>query len=131
MNIFNTSPQEEISRRLADLTKMIEQKTESATPKRKYTKRKKMFRFSSNAVVPLPPRERGNKAGSYTSPNTIQGRMTAKILSLGVGEMFTMTFDADPSEVSSRLTVFRRRFPDIKITARKIQEGVLGIWRIA
>lgn len=131
MNNLDMNAALELSRRLSALTNSV-QDTSEKKPPRKYVKRKKMFRFSTNATIPLPPRERGGmKAGNYTSPNTIQGRMTAKILSLKVGEMFTMTFDADPSEVSSRLTVFRRRFPDVKITTRKIQEGVLGIWRIA
>lgn len=126
MSSLNTTTPLEIFKKMVE-----QQKIEKATPRRKYVKRKKLYRFSTNASIPLPPRERGNKKGSYTSPNTVQGRMTAKILSLEIGEMFTMTFDADASEVSSRLTTFRKRFPDVKITTRKIQEGVIGIWRTA
>jgi hypothetical protein len=95
--------------------------------KRKYLKRKTVLKFSANRQAPLPTKER--KAYS-PSKFTVQGQMTAKILTLKIGEMFTMSFSSDPSEISSRLTTFRKRFPDIKITTRKIEDNVIGVWRI-
>lgn len=102
----------------------------NAPEKRKYVKRKKMFTFSSKKVEPLPQKSRARDTSRYVSKATVQGRITAKILTLEVGEMFTMTFNADPSEVSARLTVFRKRFPDIKITTRRINDNTIGIWRV-
>lgn len=105
----------------------------SALQKRKHLKRKKIISFSHNKQMPLPKKAWGNESvreRTYVSKNTVQGRLTAKILTLKVGEMFTMTFNADPSEISSRLTTFRKRFPDVKITTRRTGENQMGIWRI-
>lgn len=101
-----------------------------APQKRKYLKRKKIFTFSQKKAAPLPQKSRAHDTNRYVSKSTVQGRITAKILTLEVGEMFTMTFNADPSEVSARLTIFRKRFPDIKITTRRINENTIGVWRI-
>lgn len=104
-----------------------------APQKRKLLRRKKIFNFSHNKQMPLPKKAWGNasvRERTYVSKNTVQGRLTAKILTLKTGEMFTMTFNADPSEISSRLTTFRKRFPDVKITTRRTGENQMGIWRI-
>ncbi len=98
--------------------------------KRKYVKRKKVFTFSQKKVEPLPQKARARDTSRYVSKTTVQGRITAKILTLEVGEMFTMTFNTDPSEVSSRLTVFRKRFPDVKIVTRRINDNTIGVWRV-
>jgi hypothetical protein len=103
---------------------------QTGTTERPMLKRKKVFNFSTNKKIPLPKKAWANREQTYVSKNTLQGRMTAKILTLKVGEMFTMTFTADPSEVSSRLTTFRKRFPDVKITTRRLGENEIGIWRI-
>lgn len=97
--------------------------------KRKYLRKKVVMHFSPNKQMPIP--DRREKKPYVPSKTTVQGRMTTKILSLQVGEMFTMKFNVDPSEVSSRLTIFRKRFPDIKITTRRIEDGVIGVWRIS
>lgn len=98
--------------------------------KRKYNKRNTVFRFSDKKQMPLPQKARARDTSRYVSKTTIQGRLTSKILTLNVGEMFTLTFNSDPSEVSQRLTVFRKRFPDVKITTRRINDNTIGVWRV-
>lgn len=98
--------------------------------KRKYNKRKVTYRFSNKQQMPLPQKSRARDTSRYVSKTTVQGRLTSKILTLSVGEMFTLTFNSDPSEVSQRLSVFRKRFPDVKITTRRINDNTIGIWRV-
>lgn len=98
--------------------------------KKKYKKRNIVYRFSGKQQLPLPEKKRARDTSRYVSKSTVQGRLTSKILTLAVGEMFSLTFNSDPSEVSQRLTVFRKRFPDVKITTRRIGENTIGIWRV-
>ena len=87
-------------------------------------------KISKPCVMALPKIRTYTKA-RIVNPNSIQGKLTAAIRALEIGQMIKIKYDGPDGNVSGRIGAFRNKNPDIKITTRKLDDETLGIWRIA
>lgn len=85
--------------------------------------------ISKPKTIPVP-RRNANKIG-ILNPKSMQGMVTRTILSMEVGQMVTIKYDGDLSNLRSRFTLFRKRHPDISITTRVTSDDTISVWRLS
>lgn len=97
--------------------------------KDRYAKTLSIHDISEPRTEDLPKRNT-HKAG-IPRPTSMQGRMTQALLDMEVGQMITVTYEGDLGNLSARVTLFRKRYPDYKVETRKDGDDKLNIWRTA
>ena len=85
--------------------------------------------ISKPKMTPVP-RRNAHKIG-VLHPRSMQGKVTQTILSMEVGQMVTIKYDGDLSNLRSRFTLFRKRYPDINITTRVTSDDTISVWRLS
>jgi len=85
--------------------------------------------ISKPRFMGLPPKQ--VKGGRQPDWESTQGKLVMSILSMEKGQMIEIKYDGPSGNVSGRIGNFRKRYPTIKITTRKIDEDTLGIWRLS
>jgi len=85
--------------------------------------------ISKPKMIPVPKRN-AHKIG-VLHPKSMQGVVTQTILNMEVGQMVTIKYDGDLSNLRSRFALFRKRHPDINITTRVTSDDTISVWRLS
>lgn len=96
---------------------------------KKFQKTLTLLSISEPRTVDLPKRN-AHKEG-ISRPNSLQGRMVQALLAMEVGQMITIQYDGDLANLRSRITFFRKKYHQYRVTTRSVGNDKLNIWRVA
>lgn len=97
--------------------------------KKNFEKTLSIMSISEPRTVDLPKRNAHKKG--ISRPNSLQGRMAQALLDMEVGQMITIHYEGDLANLRSRITFFRKKYHQYRVTTRAVGDDQLNIWRVA